>query len=134
MTVIAKKPGIAAWESEDFTEEELITGDTPPLATTSDVLLDQNAILPAYTVIGRITTGGKLTKSVQTAVDGSQNPIGITTTEMPDTGADIPNVPYYLAGCFNPARLNWDATWNTDALKKRAFEASNPQIVIKAIV
>lgn len=131
MTVINKTPGIAKFQSEDFTEEELFTGDAP-IFSTNETLLDQNADLPAYSVVGRITASGKITLSQQNAVDGSQNPIGVTCYAMPDPGADK-TIAIYRGGCFNPAKLNWHATWNTDALKKLAFEAAQPTIFIKAI-
>lgn len=131
MTVINKNPGIAAFSSEDFTEEELFTGDTP-VFTTSETLLDQNAELPAYTVVGRITTGSKITKCDPGASDGSQYPIGITCHVAPDTGADQ-SVAIYRGGCFNPARLTWHAGFTTDTQKRIAFEAAQPTIIIKAI-
>lgn len=131
MTVINKAPGIAKFQSEDFTEEELFTGDTP-IYTDNGTLLDQNADLPAYTVIGRITTGSKLTKCDPGASDGSQNPIGITCYAMPDPGADK-TIAFYKSGCFNPARLTWHAGFTTDLQKKIAFEAKMPSIIIKAI-
>jgi hypothetical protein len=130
-TNLDKKPGIAKFESEDFAETELWSGPASKV-TTSETLLDQNAVLPAYSVVGRITTGGKITLSVQTASDGSQNPIGITCNEAPDINADQ-SIAIYRDGMFNPAKLNWDASWNTDTLKRLAFEAKQPTIFIRKI-
>lgn len=130
-TVIDKKPGQAAFASEDFTEAELITGDFP-LSSTNETLLDQNADLPAYTVVGRITTGSKVTKCDPAAVDGSQNPIGITCYFMPDPGADHV-IAVYRSGMFNPARLNWHAGFTTELQKHIAFEAKQPTIFLKPI-
>ena len=131
MTVINKKPGIAAFSSEQFTEEALITGDAP-ITTTSETLLDQNAVLPSYSVVGRITASGKITLSDSAAVDGSQEPIGITCNEAPDTGADQ-KIAIYRGGCFNPARLNYHASYNTDEKKRLAFEAKQTTILIRKI-
>lgn len=131
MTVISKNPGLAAFASEAFTEEELITGDFT-IQTTTETLLDQNAELPAYTVVGRITASGKVTKCNPGASDGSQYPIGITCAVAPDTGADQ-SVAIYRAGCFNPARLTWHAGFTTDLQKRIAFEPNQPTIFIKAI-
>lgn len=131
MTVITKKPGIAGFASEPFTEEELITGPGPSNAYP-EVLLDQNAVLPAYSVVGRITASGKVTLSDPAAVDGSQNAIGITCAEAPDVGADQ-KISIYRDGCFNPARLNYHAGYNTDEKKRLAFEAKQPTIFIRKI-
>lgn len=131
MTAINKNPGIAAFASEPFTEEELITGDFT-IQTETEVLLDQNAALAAYTVLGRIDASGKLTVCNPGASDGSEDPVAILCHAAPDTGADQ-NVAVYAAGCFNPARLTWHAGFTTDAQKKIAFKAKNPLIFIKAI-
>lgn len=131
MTTISKKPGIAAYESEDFTEAELFTGDAPVM-TTSETLADQGAVLPAYSVVGRITASGKITLSDTAASDGSQNAIGITCNEAPDVNGDQ-SIAIYRGGMFNPDRLNWHASYNTTAKKRLAFEAKQPTIFIKAI-
>lgn len=131
MTVINKKPGIAAFASETFTEEALITGDAP-ITTTSEVMVDQATVLPAYSVVGRITASGKITLSDTAAVDGSQNPIGITCNEAPDNNVDQ-KIAIYRGGCFNPARLNYHASYNTDEKKRLAFEAKQPTILIRKI-
>lgn len=131
MTVINKNPGMASFQSDSFTEEELITGDFT-IYTSTETLLDQNAELPAYTVVGRITTGSKITKCDPGASDGSQNPIGITCAKAPDTGADQPCA-IYRAGVFNPARLTWHSGFTTDLQKRIAFESKQPTIFIRAI-
>ncbi len=131
MTVINKNPGLASYQSEAFTEEELITGDFT-IQTETETLADQNAELPAYTVLGRITASGKLTKCDSGASDGSQNPIAISCAVAPDVGGDQ-SLAVYAAGCFNPARLTWHSSFTTAAQKKIAFKVKNPLIFIKAI-
>lgn len=135
MTDIAKNPGVAAWASEDFTESELVTGETPQFGTKENfTLLDQNADLPAYTVVGVITASGKVTVSDMAAVDGSAVAIGITGYKVPDPGADL-TIAVIRSGVLNPDRLNWHASYNTAAKKKAAFRgAPTPtNIVIRSI-
>lgn len=131
MTTITKAPGLARSETDSFTELELFTGEGPEFSTT-ETLLDQNADLPQYSVVGRITASGKITLSDHAASDGSQNPIGITVAIAPDVGADQ-SVAIWRDGMFNPDRLNWHPSWNTDALKRLAFEAKQPTIFIRKI-
>jgi hypothetical protein len=131
MTEILKGPGVAALQTEEFTEAELFTGDAP-VFTTNETLLDQNADTPAYTVVGRITASKKVTKSNPGASDGSQYPIGITCYAVPDPGADK-TIAIYRGGMFNPDRLTWHASFNTDLLKRLAFEDKQPTIFIKKI-
>jgi len=130
-TTITKAPGVARSETDVFTEAELFSGESSEF-TTTETLLDQNADLPQYSVVGRITASGKITLSDHGASDGSQNPIGITCNIAYDTGADQ-SISIYRDGMFNPDRLNWHLSWNTDALKRLAFEAKQPTIFIRKI-
>jgi len=132
---ISKNPGLANYQSEDFVEAGLLSGEDPKFGTKEHfILLDQNADLPAYTPVGIITATGKVQPSVVGASDGSQVAIGITGYKVPDPGADL-EIAVMRSGCFNPAALNWDASYSTDALKAAAFRgAPTPtNIVIRAI-
>lgn len=131
MVEIVKKPGIASFASEVYTEEALLTGPGPS-NTYPETLLDQNAVLPAYSVVGRITASGKITLANSGAADGSQFPIGITCNAAPDVGADQ-SVSIYRDGCFNPDRLNWHASFASDTQKRLAFEEKQPTIFIRKI-
>lgn len=122
--------GMAGISKDTFSDIALFSGDAPVI-TTVEELADQNADLPAYSVVGRITSGGKITLCNPGASDGSQFPIGITCVKVLDNSADN-LVPIYRGGMFNPAALNWHAGFNTDALKKLAFEAKQPTIFIRA--
>lgn len=134
-TNISKDPGLALWESEEFSEAGLISGEDPKFGTKEHfTLLDQNADLPAYTPVGIITASGKVTISDMAAVDGSAIAIGITGYKVPDPGADL-KIAVVRSGCFNPDKLNWHASYNTAAKKTAAFRgAPTPtNIVIRSI-
>jgi hypothetical protein len=127
------KFGQAMSATDTVTSNFLFSG-TPAVGTKQEVYASFAADVPVYTVVGRITASKKLVKSVVGATDGSQNAIGVTTSFL---AAQAPNadqpVDIFYNGTFNPDALNWDASYNTDALKKYAFEAANPQIVVKKI-
>lgn len=60
------------------------------------------------TVLGQITTGGKLNKSLSTANDGSQVPMAIAAEDKDATGGDK-TIMVYLAGGFKAGRLTFGA-------------------------
>lgn len=68
------------------------------------------------TVLGKITTSGKYTKSVKTATDGSQNPVAILVDNVDASSADQ-NGGLYLMGEFNQNRIVYDNTWTVADLK-----------------
>ncbi len=62
-------------------------------------------------------------------------PIGITfyAVSTPTSGNKV-GAPVYIAGCFNPALINWPASFDTDAKKYAAFNGapSPTQIIMRA--
>lgn len=129
MTLIANSEvKMAGSQFEEFVAIEVFSGDTPlPVTTTEQVaaaLLTPG--LPALSVVGRDGSGHLIM-----AVSGSVAPIGITTVAVLPGSPSGTKVPVYRSGCFNPAALNWGASYNTDELKRRAFEGTGAEIVIK---
>lgn len=134
MTVISDvEVKMAGSQYEEFSTVELFSGDTPLPVTTSEVVADAllTTGLAAYSVVGRDATG-KLVLAVHDT-DTPANaikPIGITVAAVA-AGATVGNIQVFRAGCFNPAALNWDASYTTDEIKRLAFEGSGAEIVIK---
>lgn len=109
---------------------DLFTGDEPkPLIV--DMIVAASQTIPALTPVG-LDGSGRIVKAVQ----GSVAAIGITVHAITtDASTTYKGAKIYRAGVFNPARLNWDASHNTDALKFNAFNGapSPTQIVIRAV-
>lgn len=119
--------GMAGSQTEDFTTVVLITGNHPTI-TTAETVADATVAaedLPAFSVVGR-----NASNQLVMAVEGSVAPIGITTNTVL-AGTVGASVPVYRDGGFNPDALNWDASYNTDELKRLAFEESQPMIIIR---
>lgn len=112
-----------------YTPENLLAGESDVI-TKPDTIAQAGAIAQ-FTVMGRVTTGGKLVKSVRTASDGSQNPIAIMAEDVDSTPADI-TAPVYVAGEFLMDSLVWDASWDTEARKLAAF-GDKAAIVVKKV-
>lgn len=134
MTVISNdEVKLAGSQWEEFSTIELFSGDTPLPVTTSEVIDDTllAAGVPAYSVMGRDPTSKKLVYALTGSVDPADDiaPIGITGAAVL-AGASVGNVPTYRAGCFNPAALNWPASYSTDALKRLAFEGSTAANIV----
>ena len=127
-------PHMASSSTEDFKEVPLLTGDTPLVSTTAEIVADAviaSADLPANSVVGRDSTG-KLVKATYDAdPEVAIKPVGITTATG-KTGSTAKNVPMYRTGCFNPEALIWDASFNTAEKKRLAFEGTGADIIIRA--
>jgi hypothetical protein len=94
------------------------------------VLTNNN--IPAGTPVGLITASGKIIASASTAVDGSQNPIGITMFAINTTAtgynADTIQSIVVEAECVDFALLNVTGlTWTADTLRN-AFATRNIHI------
>lgn len=94
-------------------------------AGESEIVTDQGQAGPAaivqFTVLGRIAGTGRLVKRVATAVDGSQNAVGIAA----QPAAANAYFPLYVGGVFNHEALVWDAADDTLAERKAAFDGTN---------
>lgn len=124
--------GMAGSSRETFTTPTLITGNHPT-RTTPEVVsaaLVAAADFPEFSVVGR-DGSGELVKATWDADPANAiHPIGITVNTV-KMGATATNVSIYRDGCFNPDVLVWDATFDTDAKKRTAFDAAQPTIDIK---
>lgn len=114
---------LAGVETESFTPIVFLTGDTPSQVTTAEVAA---VALSKWQVVGRDGTG-----KIIPAVLGTTEAIGITVNAV-DPAAGTGKVAVYRAGCYNPKALVWDATYDTDAKKKTAFEKTGTQIFMRA--
>lgn len=63
------------------------------------------------TVIGRVAATGKLVKSVQSATDGSEKPIGAMNHDADATGGDM-NVVFAKGGDLDKNQITFDASWS----------------------
>lgn len=128
----SKYAGIPGQSSDAIfvTPEGLLTGHLPAVLT-EDMTIAASQTLLAYTPVG-LDGSGNLIK----AVLGTTQAIGIIVHDVvTDASATLKSIPVYRAGCFNPAMLNWDASYNTDEKKLEAFRGapSPTQIVIRPV-
>lgn len=95
-----------------FTPDDLLISG--PVVTESVVVPTGQTILRG-TVMGKITTGGKLIKSLSGASDGSQTPYGIAV-EAITTSGDVTTL-VYTAGVFNSNALDLGASHTLATIK-----------------
>lgn len=128
---LAKTAGIPRQGSDDVvvTPEALITGDVPAIFN-EDHTVAASQTIPAYTPVG-FDGSGNIVPAVATTTPA----IGITFYDVVTGATPLEGVPIYRGGVFNPAMLNWPASYTTDALKLAAFrDAPTPtQIVLRSI-
>lgn len=125
--------GLASAQTESFNEVPLFSGEAP-IVTTSEIVAAAaitSADLPAFSVVGR-NSDGELVLATWADDDSGIAPIGITTAAVLK-GVTARNVDAFRGGMFNPAALNWDASFDTAEKKRLAFEGSAPGIFIQAI-
>lgn len=104
--------------SETFTPDKLFAGNVQPVVTGSETIVSGAGSLVRGTVLGQITSGGKL-KTVNSAnSDGSQTPYAVLTESVDATSADKTASVYYT-GEFNQAALVFGGT-DTYATHKSA--------------
>lgn len=121
--------GVAGQRSQTFdpASELLLTGDNPKLATAPYGTLG-GQVLPARTVVGFNGAG-----LVIPAVLGTTAAVGFVMYAADSTGKGdgVVTVEVVRQGVFNPNALVWDATYNTAAKKRLAFEgAPTPTSII----
>lgn len=115
---------IAGVQTDSYSTTTLLTGDTPPIVTMSEVAA---VALQQWHVVGRDGTG-----KIVPAVLGTTEAIGVTVNAVDPAVGISDTVAVYRAGCFNPKALVWDVSYDTDAKKKIAFEKTGTQIFLVA--
>ncbi len=129
--------GVAGGRSETInpSPDPLTTGDVPQLFATDEVVAASQT-LAALTVVG-FNSSGALVKALidETTPANTIDPIGILVYAVTTAaGETTKHAGVYRGGVFNPNLLVWDASFDTDAKKRAAFEGapSPTQIVIRA--
>lgn len=117
---LSQGAGVPGQWSEDLTATDvaLITGHEPGVLTR-DHLVD------ASQVIGTLMPVGLANGRLVPAVFGTTQAIGIAVIGITtDASTTYKGAPVYRAGCFNPDKLNWPASYDTDAKKFAAFDGA----------
>lgn len=70
--------------------KEVLAGYSPPPRIEGVTVVSGAGVVPAGSILGRITASGKYTIFDDTAVDGSQVPVGVLRAEVDATSADRP--------------------------------------------
>lgn len=133
----AQTVGIAGYEGDDFTVPGLmLTGDTPRVMT-DDVQVGESVSIPALTPINIVpaTTGDTPTPATIKVAKAGTPADAITIVDVNTAAGASGTTRVYFAGCFNPAMLNWDASYTTDEAKRTAFVGAKAptQIVVRGI-
>lgn len=97
-----------------FTPDRLVVGDHPLITRSGTLLSGQN--LTRGALLGRITTGGKLTLSLSASSDGSQTPVAILAEDCDASAADKACL-FYEAGEFDQAAMTFGASHTADTVR-----------------
>lgn len=115
---------LAGSGSESFQDDSLVLGG---LIDFGNGTLESGQNLTRGTVIGRVTATRELKISVQTATDGSQNPVGSLVHDV-DASAAAASCQFVRGGWLNKSLLTWDASW-TETLQESAFDRTPIRLV-----
>ena len=91
---------------ETYNPDRLIAGDAKRVTRTETVVSGQT--LGRGALVGKITTGGKLTLSLSASSDGSQVPYGIMADAVDASAGDVDG-PVYLSGEFAAEEVTFGA-------------------------
>lgn len=105
-----------------YTPDRLVVGEHPLETRAGTLLSGENRA--RGTLLGRITSGGKMVMSLSASSDGSQTPVAILAEDCNASAADKACL-YYEAGEFDGASLVLGASHTlasvTDALAARSI-------------
>lgn len=124
--------GLAALvDGDSFIDIPLFTGERQTHTDSGEFAAEQD--LPALTVLAR-NASGLLVPAQHGEAAPLGVPVAISMVDVKTGVGETMRAPCYWSGCFNPERLFWHASYDTDAKKKSAFgEPSVSNIAIKAM-
>lgn len=127
VALTSNQPGVPVQSAETFTQTNALWFKAPTLAEYAKTTVD----IPVNTLVGRVTGTGLIVPSVQTAADGSQNPVGVASIGVTvddsnsgladsnsEVGADVSNISFWKDGVFNYDVIVKDGSWTFDLLKR----------------
>lgn len=117
---LSQGAGVPGQWSEDLTAVDiaLVTGHEPGIMTR-DHLVDASVTIGTLMPVG--LSNGRLVP----AVSGTTQAIGVAVIGITtDSSTTYKGIPVYRAGCFNPDKLNWPASYDTEAEKFAAFDGA----------
>lgn len=123
-------PGIAGFATKSFSGPvEPRYGEGVHTTTHETVSVGADLELPIYSPVN-VSTSGVLTQAV--VASGSSNANAILGAPIKMVNGQSMSVPLIREGMFDMAALNWHSTFNTDKLKREAFQGSkSPTIFIQ---
>lgn len=113
--------GMPSQDAEDITSVDtaLFSGHAPE-PMNQDLIVAASQTLAAYSLVG-FDGSGRLVP----ALLGTTPAIGILVAAITTSASTTyKGAPVYRAGCFNPDKLVWPASYDTDAKKFAAFNGA----------
>lgn len=125
--------GVPAQYTETLTAPYggIYLGSTPLPVLTDDIVVAASQTIPAFTPVG-LDGSGRLIP----AVSGVTQAIGVSVTDIVTDGTtNYKGLPIIRAGALNFDKINWPASYDTDAKKFAAFRGAPAptNIVVKRV-
>lgn len=126
--------GQAGVWTDEFTQREILAGDTPAQVSDYGLLQAPEAAtgIPAFTPVYVHPETKVLQIATYAADDAGIEANALTLGDIEAGTAAGSSVPVWTAGCYNIFAINWHASYDTEGKKLGAF-ARTPanQIVVK---
>lgn len=121
--------GIAGFATESYSGPlEIRYGENVLTTTHQPITVSADFVGRVGTVVN-VSASGVMTKAV--VASGASNANRILAEPVNMVSGQAMTVPFYREGHFNMGALDFDATFTTDELKRKAFEAgSSPTIFV----
>ena len=97
-----------------YSPDNLVLGDLPTISEDQTIVTGQDVV--RGTLMGKITSGGKLTACDHTASDGSEGPYGVMIEDCDASSADV-ECGVYVFGHFDSASLTFGGSSTISDLK-----------------
>lgn len=124
------KAGIAAYEEGDsYTDVPLFTGERSVHTDAGEFAADQE--IDALTPLGR-DADGNLVPAESGGTGDLGTVVAISMTDVTTPSGETAKAPCYWSGCFNPDRLNWHSSFDSDEKMRDAVgDPSTSNIALK---
>lgn len=115
--------GVASFEVLDtYLQNNLLAGNHPELKPAFSYPMANNTSFAQFSVVG-LNASGNIALATNTGSPAIK-PIGVLPHAIALGATGTLQAPVWYSGCFDMDALVWDATYDTDAKKKAAFQGS----------
>lgn len=117
--------GLAAFDVlDEYTQKFLISGSHPVLSPGFPMRVKASEVLKQFHVVGLDSNGDLVPATWNANPSNAIRAVGVVTQAVTGASDGTTTVPVFYSGCFNPAALQWDESFDTEGKKMVAFNGA----------